>query len=201
MSYFGSKGDVTHGGKVDVDRAQLAVSQLLSAFGLSTEEEHLRDTPRRIVEMYSELWRGLFMDPPKLTTFEVGTRSAEMVLLKDISFVSTCSHHLLPFQGLAHVAYVPGSRLVGLSKLARIVDYYAARPQVQEELTRQIANGLSSFLKPTGVAVVLEAAHGCLTCRGAMKSGSKMVTTIMEGCFANHERHFRDDFLRALERR
>ena len=173
-----------------VDRRKLekAVRMILEAVGEDPGREGLRGTPARVASMYAEVFAGMSGDPKKVLKVFKDEDHEEMVLLKDIPFYSMCEHHLLPFAGKAHVAYIPHrGRLCGLSKLARVVDLYARRPQVQERLTSQIANTLMEHLKPQGVLVVLEAEHYCMTMRGVLKAGSKMVTSAVRGVFADND--------------
>lgn len=200
QSKFGDKGDLTYGGQVDMGMAQKAVAQLLAAFGLDINDEDFRETPRRVAEQYAELLAGLFHEPPKMTVFSNDVDHSELVLLKDIFFTSVCSHHLAVFSGKAHIAYVPGKKLSGLSKLARVLDYFAARPQLQERLAVQIADFIEKELRPKGVAVHLTGSHGCVATRGALKSGSSMVTTVLRGVFAKAGSRFRDDFFQGINR-
>lgn len=169
----------------EVDRARIisAVRELLIAIGDDPARDGLRDTPRRIAEMYAEVFSGMAADPASFlgTTFEVA--HDEMVILRNIPFYSMCEHHLLPFHGEAHVGYVPDGRVVGISKLARVVETCARRPQVQELLTSQVAETIMAGLKPDGVAVVIDAEHLCMTMRGVQKPGSRMVTSAMRGSF------------------
>ncbi len=169
----------------EVDRARIisAVRELLIAIGDDPARDGLRDTPRRIAEMYAEVFSGMAEDPASFlgTTFEVA--HDEMVILRNIPFYSMCEHHLLPFHGEAHVGYVPDGRVVGISKLARVVETCARRPQVQELLTSQVAETIMAGLKPDGVAVVIDAEHLCMTMRGVQKPGSRMVTSAMRGSF------------------
>ena len=169
-----------------VDEAAIgrAVSAIIVALGENPQREGLLDTPRRVAEMYRELCSGLSEDPvAELTiSFEEGHR--EMVILKDIPFYSLCEHHLLPFFGVAHIGYIPKEgRVVGISKLARVVDILAQRLQLQERMTTQIADTLVQALNPSGVAVVVEAEHLCLTMRGIKKPGSNVVTSANRGLF------------------
>ncbi|MFN0094590.1 MAG: GTP cyclohydrolase I FolE [Dehalococcoidia bacterium] len=160
-----------------------AVVELLEAVGEDPARDGLRDTPRRIAEMYAEVFGGLAVDPVQYlkVTFEVA--HDEMVILRDIPFYSMCEHHFLPFHGHAHVGYIPDGRIVGISKLARVVEGFARRPQVQEQLTSQVAQAIMDGLQPDGVAVVMEAEHLCMTMRGVQKPGSRMVTSAMRGQF------------------
>jgi len=173
---------------IDLERIQRAVSEILAAIGEDPGREGLKKTPARVAQMYAEVFEGLSQDPDVVfaTTFE--EKYDEMVLLKDIPIQSMCEHHLLPFTGLAHVAYVPDGRVAGVSKLARVVDLFAKRPQVQERLTEQIADFIDSRLETKGVAVVIEATHSCMTIRGVKKPGSRMVTSAMRGCFLRDPR-------------
>ena len=162
---------------------QAAVVEMLTAIGDDPSREGLQQTPRRIAEMYSEIFEGLWIDPLKYleTVFQVA--HDEMVVLRNIPFYSMCEHHFLPFHGEAHVGYIPDGRVVGISKLARVVEGFARRPQIQEQLTSQIAEAIMEVLKPDGVAVVIEAEHLCMTMRGVKKPGSRMVTSAMRGDF------------------
>jgi GTP cyclohydrolase IA len=166
---------------VDQPRVERAVRELLLAIGEDPDRDGLKKTPGRVARMYAELFSGLHEDPTRHleTTFDENHR--EMVVLRNITFSSMCEHHLMPFEGRAHIAYIPDGRIVGLSKLARIVDSYARRPQVQERLTSQIADLLALRVRVTGCAVVLEAVHTCMTCRGVRKPGSTMVTSALRG--------------------
>jgi GTP cyclohydrolase I len=166
---------------IDVARIERAVRELLLAIGEDPEREGLRRTPGRVAHMYAELFAGLHQDPQQYLEAVFDEDHHEMVALRDIPFNSMCEHHLMPFEGKAHIAYIPGGKVVGLSKLARIVDSYAHRPQVQERLTSQIADLLAHKLKVKGCAVVLEAVHTCMTCRGVKKPGSVMVTSALRG--------------------
>jgi GTP cyclohydrolase IA len=170
---------------VDQDRIQRAVREILIAVGENPDREGLRDTPARVARMYAELFGGLHVDPRQhLKKFFTETCD-EVILVRDISFNSMCEHHMLPFMGTVHVAYLPGLRIVGLSKLARVVDEVARRPQVQERMTEQIAKILEDELQAKGVAVIIEAVHTCMTIRGVRKPGSLCVTSAMKGCFRN----------------
>ncbi len=162
-------------------RIEHAVREILIAIGEDPEREGLRDTPARVARMYAELFRGLREDPEPHLQAVFDEDHHEMVVLRDIPFNSMCEHHLMPFEGKAHVAYIPGGHVLGLSKLARLVDVFALRPQVQERLTSQIADVLAKRLHVQGCAVVLEAVHTCMTCRGVKKSGSVMVTSALRG--------------------
>jgi GTP cyclohydrolase I len=163
-----------------------AVQSLLEGIGEDPEREGLRDTPRRIADMYAEIFAGLSVDPADYLKVGFEEHHKEMVLLRDIPFTSVCEHHLLPFVGKAHVGYIPAGRLVGLSKLARVVDGFARRPQLQERLTSQIADTIVEEVNPAGVGVVIEAQHFCMIMRGVKKPGSTMVTSAMRGLFRNN---------------
>ena len=168
---------------VDIARAEAAVRELLLALGEDPEREGLRETPRRMAAAYAETLGGREVDLPKLLQVGFDEGHDEMVILRDIPFFSTCEHHLMPFHGIAHVAYVPRGRVVGLSKLARLVDAVARRPQLQERLTAQIADIMMSTLDPDGAAVAVEAEHLCMQMRGIKKPGSRMLTSAMRGSF------------------
>jgi len=173
--------------RVDLNRIAAAVREILVAIGEDPEREGLRNTPMRVARMYAEMFSGLHADPREhLQTF-FREKYDEMVVLRDVPFHSMCEHHLMPFEGKAHIAYLPDGKVIGLSKLARVVDTFAHRPQVQERLTTQIADILMQELGAQGVAVVMEAVHTCMTCRGVRKPGSVMVTSAIRGdCCTNH---------------
>jgi GTP cyclohydrolase I len=175
------------GSEVDLPRIERAFREIIEAIGEDPEREGLRATPGRIARMYAELFEGLRIDPREYLAvgFEVG--HDEMVILKDIPFYSICEHHFMPFHGVAAVGYIPDGRVVGLSKLARLVEAYARRPQIQEQLTGQIADDLMDVLEPDGVAVVIEAEHLCMTQRGVKKPGSRMITSATRGLFRKSE--------------
>ena len=168
---------------VDQPRIERAVREILLAVGEDPDREGLRETPARVARMYAELFGGLHEDPRRHLRKFFTEKCDEVVLVRDISFNSMCEHHMLPFMGTAHVAYLPGDRVIGLSKLARVVEEVARRPQVQERMTEQIANLLVEELHAKGVAVVIEAVHTCMTIRGVRKPGSVCVTSAMKGCF------------------
>ncbi len=177
---------VDHNGaaaRVDQARIQRAVREILLAVGEDPDREGLRETPARVARMYAELFAGLHLDPRRHLQKFFTERYDEVVLVRDISFQSTCEHHLLPFLGKAHVAYLPGPRIIGLSKLARVVEEVARRPQVQERMTEQIANLLVEELQAKGVAVIIEAEHTCMTIRGVRKPGALCITSAMKGHF------------------
>ncbi len=168
---------------MDHARIQAAVNELLAAIGEDPKREGLLDTPRRIADMYVEIFGGLEIDPTQYLKVGFEVAHDEMVILRDIPFYSMCEHHFLPFHGEAHVGYVPDGRVVGISKLARVVEAFARRPQIQEQLTSQVAEAIMEALQPDGVAVVIEAEHLCMTMRGVKKPGSRMVTSAMRGQF------------------
>ncbi len=160
------------------------IRQLLRAIGEDPEREGLLDTPRRVVKSWKELYAGYHADPAEIlsTVFVDGTCD-EMVILRDIELQSHCEHHMLPFLGRAHVGYLPSNRIVGLSKLARLVDCFSKRLQIQERLTMQIADAIIEHLQPKGVGVVVEAHHQCMSCRGVRKGGATMITSALRGRF------------------
>lgn len=169
---------------MDKARIERAVREILEAVGEDPDREGLQETPSRVARMYEEIFSGLDSDPKgHLKIFNEGGRHEELVLVKDIPLYSVCEHHLLPFIGRAHIAYIPkDGRIIGLSKFARIVDCFARRPQVQERLTAQIADFLYEELEPLGVAVFIEAEHLCMTMRGARAAGSSTQTSALRGC-------------------
>ncbi|MFC6287934.1 GTP cyclohydrolase I FolE [Nocardioides sp. GCM10027113] len=171
----------------DHERAERAVRELLLAIGEDPERDGLKDTPARVARAYAELTGGLRMKPEDVltTTFDLG--HDEMVLVRDIELWSMCEHHLVPFTGVAHVGYIPSDsgKITGLSKLARLVDVYAKRPQVQERLTTQVADALMEILEPKGVIVVIEAEHLCMTMRGVRKAGARTITSAVRGMMHN----------------
>ena len=170
-------------GKFDHDRVVAAVREILIGIGEDPERDGLRDTPERVARAYAEMFSGLRQDPESVlaTVFDLG--HDELVLVKDIEVWSCCEHHLVPFTGVAHIGYIPSrdGKITGLSKLARLVDLYAKRPQVQERLTTQIADALNRILEPRGVIVVIECEHLCMTMRGVRKPGSKNITSAVRG--------------------
>jgi GTP cyclohydrolase I len=175
-------------GKVDGARIEKAVREILSAVGEDLGRDGLKNTPARVARMYAELLSGMNEDPNEHLTSVFRENYDEIVLLRDIPFYSICEHHLMPFIGVAHVAYLPAGRILGVSKLARLVDSFARRLQTQERLTYQIADFLMTNLKPLGVAVVMEASHSCMTIRGIKKPGSVMVTSAVRGIFRKDPR-------------
>ena len=168
---------------VDLPRIERAVREILAAVGEDPQREGLLETPARVARMYAEMFSGLHDDPRQHLKKVFTEQYDEVVLVRDISFNSMCEHHLLPFIGKAHVAYLPDGKVLGLSKIARVVEVISHRPQVQERMTEQIANLLLEELNAKGVAVVLEASHSCMTIRGVRKPGSLCVTSAMKGLF------------------
>lgn len=171
---------------VDTARIERAVREILSAVGENPDREGLRETPARVARMYAELFAGLHDDPRVHLRKFFTEKYDEMVLVRDISFNSMCEHHMLPFSGVAHVGYIPDGKVVGLSKLARVVEVVSRRPQVQERMTEEIADLLIDELDVKGVAVVIEATHTCMTIRGVRKPGSVCVTSAMKGIFRSN---------------
>lgn len=171
--------------EMDYAAAEAAVADLLTALGQDLEDDHLRDTPARVAAAYAEMLSPRPFNP---TTFPNDEGYNELVLARDIPFHSLCQHHLLPFKGMAHVGYVPGRQIVGLSKLARVVEHYSRRLQVQERLTQQVSDWIHSHLDPKGVGVVVDAEHLCMTLRGVQASGSRTVTSAVYGLLRDDER-------------
>jgi GTP cyclohydrolase IA len=174
-------------GGVDQERIRAAVREILHAIGEDVNREGLRETPERVARLYVEMFSGLGQDPRDHLRKTFTQKYDEMVLVKDIGFESMCEHHLLPFLGKAHIAYLPNGKIVGLSKLARVVEVLAHRPQVQERMTEELADLLMEELGARGVAVILEASHTCMTMRGIRKSTSICTTSAMRGAFALKE--------------
>jgi GTP cyclohydrolase I len=179
--------DTAHGSSpVDLERIRHAVREILLAVGEDPEREGLLETPDRVARMYAEVFRGLHQDPKVHLAKRFTQKYDEMVTIKDITFASFCEHHLLPFHGRAHVAYIPRGQVVGLSKIPRVIEVLSRRPQVQEQLTEQIADLLVEELDALGVAVVLEGSHSCMTIRGIQKPGSYYITSAMRGVFRDN---------------
>jgi GTP cyclohydrolase I len=174
--------------KIDMERIEKAVNEILLAVGEDVDREGLKQTPARVARMYKELLGGMYENPEVHMKSVFTENYSEIVLLRDIPFYSVCEHHLMPFIGSAHVAYIPSGTILGVSKLARIVDCFARRLQTQERLTYQIADFIMGKLKPQGVAIVLEASHSCVTIRGIKKPGSVMVTSALRGIFLKDSR-------------
>ena len=168
--------------RIDLEKIERAVGMILEAVGEDPHREGLRDTPRRVAQMYADILGGINQEPDEELKLFYTQEHDEMIIVKDIFFASLCEHHLLPFMGKANVAYIPkDNRITGLSKLARVVDSLARRPQMQERLTTEIADTIVRLLKPQGVLVVVEAEHTCMTIRGIKKPGSKAVTSAVRG--------------------
>jgi len=172
---------------VNQDKIKLAAVSIIEAIGEDISREAMKDTPQRIAEMYAELFSGLDADPKTELTVGFEERHKELVILRDIPFYSMCEHHLLPFYGVAHVGYIPGvdGKVVGISKLARVVEIFARRPQLQERMTKQIADAIFEALQPDGVGVVIQAEHLCMIMRGIKKPGTNVITSAMRGTFRN----------------
>jgi GTP cyclohydrolase IA len=173
------------GADIDLVRAEAAVADLLAALGQDTSDEHMQETPRRVAATFAEMLTPRSFN---LTTFPNDERYDELVLARDIPFHSLCQHHLLPFKGVAHVGYLPGERILGLSKLARVVELFARGLQVQERLTKQVADWLEEQLSPKGVGVVIEAEHLCMSLRGVQAHGSRTVTSALHGILRTDQR-------------
>jgi GTP cyclohydrolase IA len=171
---------------VDQPRIEKAVREILAAIGEDPDREGLRDTPGRVARMYAEMFRGLHEDPREVLQKFFTEKYDEVVLVRDIEFHSMCEHHMLPFMGKAHIGYMPSGKVIGLSKLARVVEVVARRPQVQERMTETIADLVMQELSAKGVAVVIEATHTCMTIRGVRKPGSMCVTSAMKGIFRSN---------------
>jgi GTP cyclohydrolase I len=186
------------GAEIDRVAAELAVFDLLVALGRDVSSEGLRDTPQRVAAAFAEL---LTHEPVELTTFANDAGYDELVVVRDIPFHSLCMHHLLPFHGVAHVAYLPGERIIGLSKLARVVELYARELQLQERLTMQVAECLQEHLRPKGVGVVIEAEHMCMSLRGVQKAGTKTMTSALLGLLRDDARTRSELFALVQDRR
>lgn len=173
---------------MDRDKIVQGVKLILEGVGEDPNREGLLDTPDRIARMYEEIFAGIGCDAKEPLSKTFHAKDNEMILEKDITFYSTCEHHLMPFYGKAHIAYIPNGKVVGISKLARTLEVYAKRPQLQEQLTAQVADALMEYLKPLGAMVMIEAEHMCMTMRGVKKPGSKTVTFVCRGAFAEDEK-------------
>jgi GTP cyclohydrolase IA len=185
---------VSDGPRIDAEAARRAAGSFLQALGIDVHSAELRDTPARVAAAYAELFQPR---PLELTTFPNDVGYDELVLARDIPFRTVCEHHLLPFSGVAHVGYLPGESIVGLSKLARLVEHFAARPQIQERLTKQVADCIDARLRPLGVGVVLQAEHACMTMRGVRAHGAKTVTSATAGAVRTDPHWRREFFARA----
>ncbi len=182
---------------IDGEKIERAVALLLEGIGEDASREGLAETPSRIARMYEEIFAGIGKTPEEYLEKTFSAEGSGMVIEKDIVFYSTCEHHLLPFYGKAHIAYLPDGKVVGLSKLARAVEVYARRPQLQERLTVQIADALMEYLQPKGVIVMVEAEHMCMTMRGVKKPGTQTVTLVSRGVFAE-ETSRQEEFFRMM---
>jgi len=181
-----------------VDQVAGIIRDLMTELGLNLEDPNLRETDRRVAKMYFEMFSGLRLGTePKITTFPNDEGYNEMVMVKQIPFYSLCSHHFVPFYGHAHIAYIPSDRIVGLSKLPRIVEFYAHRPQLQERLTEQVISYIDDKLKPQGAMVVIEGRHLCVEMRGVKKPGAMATTSAIRGIFEN--KSVREEFLDLLK--
>ncbi len=169
---------------MDTEKIKTAVKLFLEGIGEDPQREGLIETPDRVARMCEEIYGGLSGSAQEHLSKQFSVDNNEIILEKDITFYSTCEHHLLPFYGKAHIAYIPNGKVVGLSKLARAVEVYARRPQIQEQLTGQIADALEKYIAPQGIMVMIEAEHMCMTMRGIKKPGSKTVTYAVRGCLA-----------------
>lgn len=183
---------------IDKEKIEQAVSLLLEGIGEDVNRAGLQETPQRIARMYEEIFSGMEESAEQHLSKTFPCENSEMVVEKDIIFYSMCEHHFMPFYGKAHIAYLPKGKVVGLSKLARTVETYAKRPQIQEQLTAQIADAIMEYLEPGGVMVMLEAEHMCMTMRGVKKSGSRTVTVATRGEFAEKET-LRNQFFRMVK--
>ncbi len=172
---------------VDIETIKEAVRMILKAIGEDPERPGLLETPRRVAHMYAEMFSGLHLDPARHLAVTFPEQYDEMVLIRDIPFTSMCEHHLLPFTGVAHVAYLPNGKVTGLSKIARVVEEVSRRPQVQERMTQTIADMVDINLSTTGVAVVISAEHSCMSIRGIRKPGSKTITSALRGEFKDNQ--------------
>ena len=184
----------------DKARIKAAVASIIEAIGENPKREGLVGTPNRVAEMYTELFMGLDKDPREELTVSYEEGHREMVIVKDIPFYSMCEHHLLPFYGTVHIGYIPDAegRIVGLSKLARVVEIIARRPQIQERVTTQIADTIMDGLKPSGVAVIVQAEHMCMIMRGIKKTGSSIITSAIRGAF-RHRPETRAEFFSLIQ--
>jgi GTP cyclohydrolase I len=187
---------------VNQNRIKQAVASIIEAIGEDPHRESIQDTPQRVAEMYAELFSGLDVDPKAELAVGFGEGYEEMVILRDIPFYSMCEHHLLPFYGVAHVGYIPspGGRVVGVSKLARVVEICARRPQLQERMTQQIADAIFEALQPAGVAVVIQAEHLCMVMRGIKKPGTTVITSSVRGSFRSKVAT-RSEFLSLIQKK
>ena len=183
---------------VPYERLRACIENMLVILGVDLKDQHFKETPERVAKAYVlEIFSGYFEAEPKMTTFKVDKSRDQMVTLTKIQFHSMCAHHMLPFQGYAYIGYIPKNLIFGVSKFARIIDWYARRLTVQEELTTDIANYIMKKLKPLGVGVQLRAVHSCMVCRGVMQSDAEMITTALRGYFFERV-HVKDEWLRCI---
>lgn len=182
---------------IDKEKIKKGVELIIEGIGEDSKREGLLETPDRIARMYEEIFAGIGKDAEEPLSKTFAAKDNSMVLERDITFYSICEHHFMPFYGKAHVAYIPDGKVVGLSKLARTVEVYAKRPQLQEQLTAQIADALMEYLKPKGAMVMIEAEHMCMTMRGVKKPGSRTVTFVCRGLFEEDEK-LQNRFFRML---
>lgn len=173
--------------EIDIPKLKEAVRMILSAIGEDPDRPGLKETPRRVAHMYQEMFSGLRLDPSRHLAVTFPEHYNEMVLIRDISFTSMCEHHLLPFTGVAHVAYIPNGKVTGLSKIARVVEEVSRKPQVQERMTQTIAEMVNEHLSTSGVAVVVSAEHSCMSIRGIRKPGSRTITSALRGEFKQNQ--------------
>lgn len=173
--------------EIDIPKLKEAVRMILSAIGEDPDRPGLKETPRRVAHMYQEMFSGLRLDPSRHLAVTFPEHYNEMVLIRDISFTSMCEHHLLPFTGVAHVAYIPNGKVTGLSKIARVVEEVSRKPQVQERMTQTIAEMVNEHLSTNGVAVVVSAEHSCMSIRGIRKPGSRTITSALRGEFKQNQ--------------
>jgi GTP cyclohydrolase I len=186
--------------EVDLETIKTAVRTILTAVGEDPDRPGLVETPRRVAKMYAEMFAGLKSDPSRHLQVVFPEEYDEMVLIKDIPFTSMCEHHLLPFSGVAHVAYIPNGKVTGLSKIARVVEEVARRPQVQERMTQTVADMVDSHLNTTGVAVVVSAEHSCMSIRGIKKPGAVTITSALRGLFKTNQ-STRAEFMSLIQNR
>lgn len=182
----------------DRDKVEEAIKLLLEGIGEDVEREGLKETPQRVARMYEEILSGMNQSPEEHLTRTFSCDNDDMVIEKDIQFFSSCEHHMMPFFGVAHIAYIPNGKVVGISKLARTVETFAKRLQIQEQMTNQIADAIMEYMKPKGVMVMIEAEHMCMTMRGVKKPGTKTVTFGIKGVF-EEDKDLRDRFFIAVK--
>lgn len=193
--YAGKEGEID---MFDRDKVEEAIKLLLEGVGEDVEREGLKETPQRVARMYEEILSGMNQSPKEHLTRTFSCDNDNMVIEKDISFFSSCEHHMMPFFGVAHIAYIPNGKVVGISKLARTVETFAKRLQIQEQMTNQIADAIMEYMNPKGVMVMIEAEHMCMTMRGVKKPGTKTVTFGIKGVF-EEDKDLRDRFFMAVK--